>query len=957
MQLKKFGQLFTSAALCLWCISSGVSSYNLDLENPLVYTGPNGSLFGYSVLLHEDAKTKWLVVGAPKSNWPSNQSVANPGAIYRCGIGNNPNRTCELLQLGGLRGEWCGKTCIEERDNQWLGVSLSRQPKEKGFIVACGHRWKNTFYMKNENKLPHGMCYKIPSDLQTRLSQRLTPCYKDYHRKFGEEYGSCQAGISSFFIEDIVIMGAPGSFYWTGSVITYNTTENTFIRYVDEENIVKFGSYLGYSVGAGHFTSPTSIEFIGGAPQQEQIGRAFIFKDGGKSLSIIFEAKGKKLGSYFGAAVCAVDLNSDGLSDLLVGAPMHSIVREEGRVFAYINRGSAAMTELEMELVGRDSYAARFGETIANLGDIDDDGFADVAIGAPQEEDLQGAIYIYNGRKNGISPSFSQRITGLQIGYALSMFGQSISGDIDADGNGYLDVAVGSFMSDSAVLLRTRPVVIVEASLILPKSVNRTKPECTENGQPAVCMNVTLCFSYKGREIPGHIVLLYNLITDAHRKEGLTARFFTLNETSNGTLGKMEIYHHKINCRTHQAFMKKDVRDVLMPIHFEATYHLGDHVVEHGTTDSFPPLQPILQQKEGDCNTVQNKTIFARYCAWEDCSANLLVSGRVTIPGASGNKTYITVGSMKTLILDVSLHNIGDDAYQTVLSVRLPRDLYFSKILELEEKYISCEVTDEGDQLTRLDCTVGYLYVNAMTKTDISFLLDASKLTRAEDQLSITLNATCANENKDLLHNNVETLNLPLRYEADLKVRGTVSPSSFMFGADQQSSLQESCKEEIISFAFQIINVGPSLVPSSNLEIMIPNTVFPDDSKLFRIQDIKTSDGGNCSFRAPPASCSLPETEMDLLQELVFFFSKPYSRSMYCMKEDSSCLQIICQFTDIQIEKEEKIYVYLLLNPSVLEKEGASVFEIETRTTVSSRGNPKIIEVHKDPFAFLRKVN
>lgn len=46
-----------------------------------------------------------------------------------------------------------------------------------------------------------------------------------------------------------------------------------------------------------------------------------------------------QLGSYFGASVCAVDLNADGFSDLLVGAPMQSVIREEGRVFVFMNSG------------------------------------------------------------------------------------------------------------------------------------------------------------------------------------------------------------------------------------------------------------------------------------------------------------------------------------------------------------------------------------------------------------------------------------------------------------------------------------------------------------------------------------------------------------------------------------------------------------------------------------------
>lgn len=48
------------------------------------------------------------------------------------------------------------------------------------------------------------------------------------------------------------------------------------------------------------------------------------------------------MGSYFGSSLCAVDLNQDGLSDLLVGAPMHSQLRDEGQVSVYLSRGNVS---------------------------------------------------------------------------------------------------------------------------------------------------------------------------------------------------------------------------------------------------------------------------------------------------------------------------------------------------------------------------------------------------------------------------------------------------------------------------------------------------------------------------------------------------------------------------------------------------------------------------------------
>lgn len=51
---------------------------------------------------------------------------------------------------------------------------------------------------------------------------------------------------------------------------------------------------------------------------------------------------------------------------------------------------------------------ARFGMAISAVPDLDLDGYSDVVVGAPLEENRKGVIYIYNGNKKTINKDFSQ---------------------------------------------------------------------------------------------------------------------------------------------------------------------------------------------------------------------------------------------------------------------------------------------------------------------------------------------------------------------------------------------------------------------------------------------------------------------------------------------------------------------------------------------------------------------
>ena len=45
---------------------------------------------------------------------------------------------------------------------------------------------------------------------------------------------------------------------------------------------------------------------------------------------------------------------------------------------------------------------AKFGATLANVGDLDGDGYKEFAVGAPFENGGEGAVYIYRGAESGI---------------------------------------------------------------------------------------------------------------------------------------------------------------------------------------------------------------------------------------------------------------------------------------------------------------------------------------------------------------------------------------------------------------------------------------------------------------------------------------------------------------------------------------------------------------------------
>lgn len=139
---------------------------------------------------------------------------------------------------------------------------------------------------------------------------------------------------------------------------------------------------------------------------------------------------------------------------------------------------------------------ARFGSSVMCLGDIDNDGYKDIAVGAPYEND-HGAVYIFNGQQQGLSKTWSQKITGDQFPDQLQGFGISISEPRDVDGNGYPDFAVGAFKSSHAVLFRSRSVINLNIEVTYDDD-NKLQSDTTS-------FFIRVCCSYEGVHAPESI--------------------------------------------------------------------------------------------------------------------------------------------------------------------------------------------------------------------------------------------------------------------------------------------------------------------------------------------------------------------------------------------------------------------------------------------------------------------
>ena len=209
--------------------------------------------------------------------------------------------------------------------------------------------------------------------------------------------------------------------------------------------------WLGFSVSsAGDVNGDGYSDVIVGAPQydkgQNDEGAAFVYMSNASGLTLTaVTLECNQADAKMGYSVASAgDFNGDGFSDVLVGAPYYNGgYSDEGRAFLYFGSAQGISVAATPMPFYSPQANAYFGIAVATAGDIDGDGYSDILISGHQFDYGQAANAGIVLVAYGAATNYKS-VQDLSAGQANAMFGYSLApaGDVDADG--YSDIIIGA---------------------------------------------------------------------------------------------------------------------------------------------------------------------------------------------------------------------------------------------------------------------------------------------------------------------------------------------------------------------------------------------------------------------------------------------------------------------------------------------------------------------------------
>nr|XP_021327895.1 integrin alpha-2-like isoform X2 [Danio rerio] len=554
-----------------------------------------------------------------------------------------------------------------------------------------------------------------------------------------------QVGFSAYQTrnKDVILLGAAGAYNWIGTVVHQTAQKSDILPKTAFEKVLEDKSHcslLGYSVSS--VTDGSSEYYVAGAPRAVHRGQVVVYSINSQKQAVVIDSqRGDQIGSYFGSVLCPVDVDSDGVTDLLlVGAPMYMSEEkaETGRVYMFtITKGILS----NQGFLEGSQKNARFGTAIAAVPDLNLDGFSDVVVGAPMEANDQGAIYIYYGHRKSIKKQSSQRIVGGKLDSALKFFGRSLDGSGDMNGDSIPDVAVGGF--GKVVQLWSRGLAVVTAKVsFTPDKISILSKPCRYSGRQVSCFKAKACFSatFKPTNSIRLIDVKYNLTLDADLQDSrVSPRGYFSNLER--VIQKGITVSAQDLCEEHEVYVQ-ETPDLVNSIALRVDVFLGN-----------PDANPVLDVFSP--NAWEFFIPFSKDCGQDDvCLSDLVLT--VESEEKLGKTPLVVSQNKRRLSFTVTVMNRKENAYNTRVSASYSSNLFYSSVTPLvegtevkctpikESNILMCQVSYPAlrtDQLAtfvvNFDFNLNQLKKEA--KVDFEALSDSTEETPADNKISISI--------------------------------------------------------------------------------------------------------------------------------------------------------------------------------------------------------------------------